>query len=154
MTVPAELPATLRRLLDGERLEERSGLAFELVTVSAEGWPHVALLSVGELIATGADELRLALWESSGTSANLRRTGQALLALVHDGAYFKLRLEAEPDGEADAGRPLTTFRARVVELVEDRVPYAELTSGIEFSLSEPDHVVRRWGAVVEELRGG
>jgi len=143
----------LLRMLDGEALENLSHEAFELVTVAPDGGPHVALLSVGEVLATGPSELRLALWESSRTTANLRRTGRALLTLVHDGAYLKLRLEVEPTGSAGSGgRPLAAFRARVAELVEDRVPYAELTRGIGFDLNEPGPVLRRWREVLDELR--
>ena len=147
------LPESLSRLLDGSELERKVGTVLELVTLDEHGWPHVALLSVGEVLAVSPSELRLALWASSGTSANLRRTGRGLLAVVHDGAYLKVRFSAEPLPAIAAGeRTLTAFAAQVAEVDADRVGYATLTGGIGFELDEPGPVLERWRDVVEDLR--
>jgi hypothetical protein len=147
------LPESLTRFLDGSDLDQKVGPVFELVTVDEDGWPHVGLLSVGEVLATGPSELRLALWASSTTTANLRRTGRGLLALVHDGGYCKVRVHADPLRDIDsAGRSITTFRASVVDVVDDRVGYATLSGGIAFELDDPGPAIRRWTDVVEGMR--
>src|SRR5437879_3989755 len=95
-TLPPVLPETLHRLLDGSDLDGKVGETMELLTVGPEGWPHVALLSAGEVLAATPEEIRLALWPSSQTTANLRRTGQATLTFIQqEGAYYA-QLEAAP----------------------------------------------------------
>src|SRR5215213_6843800 len=85
----AALPAPLVTLLDGQRVPEKTSLALLLATASERGHPHPAMLSVGEVLATGPSTLRLALYANSSTSANLRRSGAFLIALAHaDLAYY------------------------------------------------------------------
>ncbi len=147
------LPAPLRRLLDGERLESKVGETFVLVTINEEGWPHLALLSVGELFSPASDEVRIALWPGTRTTANLRRGGRATLAAFLDGTAYYIELEVEP--LAVAARPgdsLARFRARVRRSRADRVEYADLVSGVRFSLRDPDQVLAHWRHVVDSLR--
>src|SRR5437868_382048 len=76
LATPA-LPPELREFLDGQRLAAKTNDVIELLTVGEEGWPHVALLSVGEVLAASDTEVRLALWPDSQTTANVRRTSRA-----------------------------------------------------------------------------
>jgi hypothetical protein len=147
------IPAQIRPLLDGNALETREGVTFLLLTSSDDGWPHLAMLSVGELLAVGDRELRAALWPGSTAATNLARTGQATLALVHDEAGYYLRCSAEagPDLPIQGGR-LAYFELRVEDALEDVVPYARLTSGVTFHLNDPNDVLPRWRETVEALR--
>lgn len=122
----------------------------QLLTVTAEGWPHVALLSVGEVLAVSGRELRLALWPSSTTTANLERTGRATLAAVVDGqaVYVELGV-SEPPRRTREG--LARLHAEVRSVKVDAVDYARLESGIAFALPDPEPVVERWTATVAEL---
>lgn len=149
----SNLPHPLVELLDGTGLPSREGATFLLVTVGETGWPHVALLSVGEVLAVSPQELRLALWSSSRTTTNLTRTGQGSMALVHGGAAYRLQLAARRAGEIDvAGQSLACFTADVVDVIEDAVGYAELVSGVTFRLREPGEVLARWAETIAKLR--
>ena len=89
-----ELPAVLQPLLDGSDLANRQGLTFLLLTNDESGWPQVAMLSVGEVVAVDPRTLRAALWLGSGTTRNLSRTGRGTLMLVADGNGYYVRVSA------------------------------------------------------------
>src|SRR5437762_2738343 len=88
------LPASLLSLFDGRDLARKVGETFLLVTTDEQGWPHMAMLSVGELLARSPDRLEAALWLHSTATTNLERSGRGLLAVVADGAGFYIRLNA------------------------------------------------------------
>src|SRR5581483_9338620 len=119
-------------LFAGADLEARVGLTFLLLTAEPDGFPHLALLSVGEVLALDASELRVALWPGSTPTRNLARAPRATLALVYDGAAYALRCLAsqEADLALPSGGTLACFRLRVQEALEDRVPYAVLEHGV------------------------
>jgi hypothetical protein len=152
--VPAEdsgIPEPVRRSLAADGLD---GFTLELISVDTDGWPHVALLSVGEVLALTGPHLRLALWPSSTTVANLQRTRKGTLATVADATAFRLKLQVISRGtlEGPAG-PSAIFDARVVDVRADVAPYAVLESGIRFRLVDPDAVAARWAATQNWLVG-
>jgi hypothetical protein len=153
-TVGNALPAALGKLLGGTDLARAAGLTVLLLTVDEAGWPRVAMLSAGEVLATGDRDLRLALWPESGSTANLERRGLATLALVHGGAGWYVRCAAgrEADLVLSGGRRLASFGLTVEEVLEDVVQYAELTGGIGFRLVEPERVLAAWTEAVEAMR--
>jgi hypothetical protein len=142
-------------MLDGSALAEREGLTFLLVTNDVTGWPRIAMLSVGELVAAGPDALRAALWLGSTTSENLTRDGRALLAFVANGKAYYVRLTARRGGDLDLGTDghLARFDLFVQDILEDAADYATLTSGVTFRLTQPEHVVPRWQRTVTALLG-
>lgn len=149
------LPPLLQGLFDGRDLASKIGDTFLLTTTDAEGWPHVAMLSAGELVlAPSGDALNVGLWLHSTATKNLERDGRGLLTVVTDGAGFYLRLTAQRQADLDLGADgrLARFALHVVDVQEDRVNYATLTSGVTFRLHEPDGVVARWQRTVEALR--
>jgi hypothetical protein len=150
----ATLPEPIRLLLSGEDLAAREGVTFLVLTTTPDGWPHLAMVSVGELVATSADRLRLALWPQSSAATNLTRTGRTTLALVHEGAGYYLRCAARRAEDLLPGRAgrLAQFDLRVEEAFEDVAPYAELTSGITFRLKNPPDVLPSWQETVDALR--
>lgn len=56
----------------GRLLAAKEEVTALLVTTTDDGWPHVAMLSVGELTAVEPHRPRAALWPSSTATANLR----------------------------------------------------------------------------------
>jgi len=148
------LPEAVRRRLDGDDLSSGIDLTVLLLTVDPEGWPRVAMLSVGEVLATGARTLRLALWPESSTTANLTRSGRATLAVVEGGAgwYFLCSARRRADLVLPR-RCLASFELRVEKALEDVVPYAELTSGVTFRLTEPERTLATWAETLAALRG-
>jgi hypothetical protein len=146
------LPDGVADLLDGRDLRAHVGFTMQLVTVDEAGWPRVALLSVGEVVALDEAHLRLALWPGSHTTDNLARTGHGLLAFVHGGSSHTVRIETGRTTDLGGPHVRATFDAIVVEVRTDEVPYATLTGGITFDLPDPKPVIERWRATVDSLR--
>ncbi len=149
-----QLPETVRTLLDGSEISAREGLTFLLITTDELGWPHVAMLSVGELLAVDASALRAALWLHSSTTHNLTRERRGLLAAVIDGRAYYARLVATRGDDLDLGADgrLAYFLLDVEDVLEDAAEYATLTSGVTFRLHEPAAVVARWQHAIDALR--
>jgi hypothetical protein len=150
------VPAALRALLDSDDLASAEGFTMLLVTVSEDRWPHLAMLSVGEVVADGDESLRLALWPGSTATRNLTPGGHATLAAVVEGTSYALRLAATRAGEVStplAGE-LARFGARVEGATADEAPYAVLESGVRFRLKDPDETRARWAELRAALRHG
>ncbi|MCC6222986.1 MAG: pyridoxamine 5'-phosphate oxidase family protein [Thermoleophilia bacterium] len=144
-------PAELLRVLDGRGLGGKAGQAFELLTLSADGRPNTALLSVGEVLAVSGTELRLALWRGTRTAEALARDGRATLACVVPPSIYAVRLTgATPLACPDES--LAFFACRIEAVEVDAVDYAELTSGIRFTLADGAAVVERWRRTIDALR--
>jgi hypothetical protein len=148
------LPPQVARLLDGADLQERVGLTFLLSTTDESGWPHMAMLSVGELVAIDSLTLRAALWLQSSTSTNLTRTERGLLSFVAEHKAYSVRITAVrgPDLELGEHGQLAQFTLQVQQVVEDAADYAELVSGVTFRLLQPEQVIPRWERTVAALR--
>lgn len=154
-SIGADLPAGVLELLDGDDLPDKHGLTFLLLTVTEDGWPHVAMLSVGELLAVSPKRLRAALWPESTATRNLAASGRATIALVHGGAGYYLRCEARrgPDLELESSPAgLAFFELEIHDILEDTVPYATLTSGTTFVLADPGESMARWEDRITALR--
>ena len=148
------LPSQLQSLFDGTDLARGAGETFLLLTVDAEGWPHMAMLSVGELLAADPATLRAALWLHSTATRNLTREQRGLLALVQAGAGYYLRCRADRGPDLDLGEDgrLAYFQLHIEDVLEDAVSYAVLTSGMTFRLHQPEQVLRRWERTIAALR--
>ncbi|GIO99315.1 MULTISPECIES: hypothetical protein [Paenibacillus] len=153
MTEQAAISEGLYQWLDGSNLESKQHEAMMLLSATEDGWPHTAMLSVGEVLALDRNRLRLALWQGTTTTGNLLRSGQGTLVAIHDGAahYVRLRLQGLPD-LPDARHPLQRFEAEVVAVREDIAKYADIKSAVKFQLHDPDEVLQRWKETLEELR--
>jgi hypothetical protein len=150
-----ELPASVRSFFEGEDLDANQGVTFLLLTMGADGWPHQAMVSVGEVLMAGADTIRVGLWLTSTATRNLTREGRGVLTFVHNGAGYTIRCDAHrmPDLDLGTDGRLAAFVLRIKEVLEDRVSYATLTSGFTYRLPEPDQVLPRWRKTVDALRG-
>ena len=150
MTRSSGLPASVRTLLDGSDLESKVGGALQLVVSDDAGWPRVASISVGEVLAVSDSRMLLTLYTSSRTASELADRGRGLLVLVDDGAIVKIELEARAIASG-AGR--TTFDCAVAAVERDEVPYARVTTGIGFELvAHQDQVLARWRSQLDGLR--
>ncbi|HEV7664153.1 MAG TPA: pyridoxamine 5'-phosphate oxidase family protein [Chloroflexota bacterium] len=157
-TLGSELPDLLRQLLDGAAVaacsEEDLNPAFLLVTADEAGWPHLAMLSLGELVAVDPHTLRAGLWLNSTTTRNLGRDGRALLAVVAEGNGYYVRLTASRGADLDLGPDgrLAYFVLHIDEVLLDAAEYATLTSGVTFRLHQPKDVLPRWQHAIAALR--
>lgn len=150
-----ELGPDLMGLLDGSDLDIKVGETVLLLTVSDTGWPHLAMLSAGELLAVHPGEVRIALWKGTETGRNLRRTSQGTLALVLGGAGHYIELEVTGTGGlVVGGKTLDSFTCKVSRVLSDAVGYATLTTGIRFDLPRRPEVVSRWERTIKAMRAG
>ncbi|WP_049803310.1 hypothetical protein [Pseudonocardia dioxanivorans] len=140
------LPAPFARELAAD---DNEGFTIALLTVADGGWPHQALISVGEIVALDDVRLRLATWPASTATRNLLATGRATLVAVVDAEVFAVRVEVAP---RESGLELQVFDGRVVEARSDTAPYATVESGIRFRLHDPAAVSSRWRATRSALR--
>lgn len=142
-------------MLDDGENGAGASLAFQLVTVGSDGWPHASMISVGEVVAVDDETLRLALWPRSQAAANCAATRRALLLAVVDGVGYSIAVSLtarSPIPSRDHGS-LSTFDARVSEVRADTAPYAQLEGGIRFRLLDPGPVLARWAETRRALLG-
>ena len=145
------IPAEVVRYLDGSDLLAKSQ-ALRLSTVDAEGWPHAALLSAGDVLAVPPDRIRFVIFPESGTTANLARDGRITLTLSLDGGMCELRLRARRLDNASDDVPLAFFEAALESARVHAAPYADVTTGITFALHDPVSVRPRWERQIAALR--
>ncbi|MGW7160449.1 hypothetical protein [Paenibacillus sp. LK1] len=138
---------------NGQDLEQKQHEAMQLLTVSEDGWPHQAMISMGEVIAIAPNLLRLALWPGTQTSMNMSRTGKATLIAVLQQSLLSIRLDVTSLPQLmEAVHPRDRFEAQVLNIRVDHAPYAEITSGITFQLKDESGAITRWRETIEELR--
>ena len=109
----------MRARLDGRDLRGLMGKAHLVVTVDARGCPHPAMLSHGELLATGPGEVRVATYRSSGTANNMRRSGHFTLCFVDAGMAYYVKGRAEELPPMADFPKLARFRVAVEQVLED-----------------------------------
>jgi len=143
--------AVLSAYFDGSVRDDDHDTAAYVVTTTADGWPHAAMVGVGELRVTADGAARVALWERSTTVANLRRDGRALLLVAVDGRAVRARLSLTAAGAVDGGEAgrLALFAGAVTQATVDDAPYAEVVSGLRFRLRDPAPTLTRWRATQE-----
>jgi hypothetical protein len=132
------------------------GFTLLLLTTRADGWPHQAMLSVGEVAVVADNRLKLAVWPGATSTANLRERGQATLTAVVAGVAYALFLSVEAAGDLAVvggghAAALARFDARVTKATADAAPYATLDHGVRFTLVDRDGTIDRWRATREAL---
>jgi hypothetical protein len=152
------VPDALRAVLESDDLAGSEGFTLQLLSVRADGWPHAALLSAGEVVVVDDDRLRLAIWPGSTTAANLAARPQATLAAVLAPTSYLVRVRLAPLGalETPLGGRLAAFEATVEAAAADEAPYAVLEGGVSFRLTAPESTLPRWAqtrSALQEARG-
>ncbi|HLG72996.1 MAG TPA: hypothetical protein VK009_21460 [Chloroflexota bacterium] len=127
-----ELPAELLRDLNGEDLPSKWSKTIPLVTIDGGGFPHFAILSYGEIIATGPSELRIGLYPNSTTTRNIQARPQiGLLIVLGDSVYYVKGKATEKPAENTV-----RFDVAVEQVLVDNEPGARITGGIGFEMSQ------------------
>ena len=152
------LPDRLFRLLSGEQLDQQLGKAILLVTIDDNGWPYPAMLSFLEVIATDRENIRMAPWNNSTTTENLRRQGKAALLIVDEGLACYIQgsaTELQRDLEGFPG--MAKINLKIDSILEDNaLAYegsARITSGLLFENPQMDAAyIERGRKVLEALR--
>ncbi len=148
------LPESLVNLFNGTDLPSRMGMACVLVTQGADSYPHPAIVTPGEIVAGDASTLRIALYQDSSASRNLRERPTATLCLAHEGAGYYVKSDAERlPSEAPALQGLAVFTLRPRHVLRDAEEGAEVTSGFRFKdLRGEDVLLARWAPIIAALR--
>ncbi|WEK02289.1 MAG: hypothetical protein P0Y59_11590 [Candidatus Sphingomonas phytovorans] len=140
------LPAWMAQF-DGTAIEDKTGVSAILAT-AGDGWPHVAYLSGGEILAVSPDQIRLYLWPASGTAQNLKASGRASLHSATGGIVWEARLTTSRLLADDR-----TFMAEmcVVDTIRHRAPYADVRAMIDFELADAASTLERWRGQIARL---
>jgi hypothetical protein len=149
MSQSDELPSEWVSQFDGTHLEDKLHAAAMLATVDAQGWPHLAYLSAGEVLVHDPRRVSVCLWPASRTTANLRRVGRGALYVAAAGAVWEAKFVAVL--RAGSNTPVI-FDTDVTEVHRHAAPYAEVTALIGFRLSDPPSTVERWRQQIETMR--
>jgi hypothetical protein len=147
----SEISAGVASFFNGEDLLAKTE-AIPLSTVDADGWSRVSLLSVGEIVFRPDEGFRLCVFRQSHTAANLVRDGRATLSMAFDGGIWDVRLRATAFERDVAEGPLAFFKATIDSAHLHAAPYAEVTSGVTFSLHDPSAVLQRWKKQITTAR--
>ena len=151
-SIGTTLPDEILTLTDGSDLDGRVGITFTLLAEDEDGWPTIALLSVGEVLTTDPHTVRLGLWPGSAMSASIARTGRATLMVVEtDVWYVRLRVRQGTQLRAE-GVNRAYFECAVEDVLNDAVSYATMTGGMRFRLSDQPTTMRRWHEAIELLK--
>jgi hypothetical protein len=156
-----EWPAQLRALFDGTALASKTGFTASLVTLDGDDRLHTSLLSVGELYASGARTIGIALWPQSRAAQALAARARGLLTFVVDDTFYQVQLRVKPlpppasspafPGQEDDVAGLAYFSGAIDIGEAHRVRYARLTSGITFEL-EDESAPGRWEKQIGRLK--
>lgn len=131
------LPDRVMALLNGEHLDEHLHKVLLLITVDERGWPYVSMLSLFEVIAPDRGNIRMAPWNGSTTSANLRRAAKATLIVVDEGMAFYIQGRAtEIARDLDEFPGMSKMNLRIESILEDQaLEYegaARVSTGIRY----------------------
>ncbi len=138
------MPRDLEAALSGDGFRRRRRLVVPFLTADPEGFPRVALLTLGDLRAASASRLAVAVMANSRTAFNLVRRETATIL------YLQRRITASIQARAGRGRVSSTDPARrlfplTVERVRiDRPAGSEgdvsLLTGPRFTGPDADHL--------------
>ncbi|MGE1113710.1 hypothetical protein ACQJ0K_18335 [Priestia megaterium] len=145
----AELPKAVRVFLNGKDLERKQHDAMLLSTVTSEGFPHVAMISAGELIAISSLRVKLLVWKDTTSSTNMIQNHRATVTLVIEGKAYYIKLLLKKEASVLSGYEL--FTGEVAGVKEDYAKYAVLTSGIQFQLHNSKEILSRWNQSIKAV---
>lgn len=128
-----QLTAPLLQRLGGAEIESHEGKIIPIFTTDEAGWAHPALLSYYEIVARDASTLDMALWKTSSTANNLRRTGKVTLMIADQGVNYYLKGSVrELQYEMTGAAPVSRFRIGLEQVIEDQEANAEITTGLTY----------------------
>jgi len=156
--LPPLLTDRLYDLLSGEHLDAQLNKVLLLITRDEAGWPYAAMLSYLEVIAPDRSNIRIAPWNNSTTSANLRHDPKVTLVLVDQELACYIQASAQELSRDLEGFPgMAKTNLRIESILEDKaLDYegaARVTTGIRFENPQMDaEYIARGRAVLAALR--
>ncbi len=104
------------------------------------------------MLALPGGRIRLAIHPGSSTAANLARDGRLTLTMPVGRGLCELWMHAKELDVKSADVPLAFFEAGLRNVRYHEAPYADVTSGVTFSLHDPEAVLERWQKQIAALR--
>ena len=153
------LTEDLYRRLRGSEVESRANHAILLCTVDADGWPHPAMLSYFEVAAPDRHNLRLAVYNTSRTCANMHERGKATLVIVDAGlvcyvsGFVTEIVPAMREAPYNAKLNLRIEQVLFDEASADLEPGVHVTSGMTCSPRTARALARAQAVLAELLEG-
>ena len=138
-----ELPDELFDLMNGGQVDQNLNKVVLLITLDEEGLPYGAILSYLEVIAPDRKSLRLAPWNNSTTTANIRRNGKVTLLVIEEELAYYIQGTAKELAREMEGFPgMSKIHVRIESILKDNaLDYegaARITSGIRFENPDLD----------------
>jgi hypothetical protein len=152
------LPEPLAPMFDGSSLDEHLNKVFLLITIDERGYPYVAMLSLLELTCTDRANIRLAPWNNSTTTANMRRDGKVTLVVIDtEMAYYIQGTATELAHELPGFPGMAKINIRIDAVLQDKaLDYegaARVSTGIRFENPDMDAAyLERAHRVLEALK--
>lgn len=140
----SRMPRNLEAALSGEGFRRRRRLVVPFVTTDPEGFPRVALLTLGELRASSASKLAVAVTGGSRTAFNLVRRGTATILYLHRQVTASIQARAGRGRVSNADPARRIFPLAVERVRVDRPAEAEgdvsLLTGPTFAGPDADRL--------------
>jgi len=133
-----QLPDDLYQRLLGNDLEQSAEKVILLATVDEGGWPHLAMLSYFEVIAKDQRNLRLATYNGSRTTRNMRANGKATISIIDERTVYYIKGKVEEIARAMVLAPQNSkLHFRVEQVLADAAneefePGAYVASGVSY----------------------
>jgi hypothetical protein len=145
-------------LLNGGALDRHLNKVLMLISLDEEGRPYPAMLSFLEVVAVDRGTVRIAPWNNSTTTANLRRGSKATLLVVDEGLAYYIQASATELSRDLEGFPgMAKINLKIDSVLEDKaLDYegsARVTSGVRFENPDMDAAyIERGRKILESLR--
>lgn len=118
-------------------IQERSNYAIFLVTTDDSGFPHLAMLSPYQVVATSASRMHAAVHSSSHSAEYLRKSGKGMLVLQTPPSVMYVRCSFVPrEVKRLEEKGEDFFDVGVINVAEDYSDMAELVTPLTFDPSK------------------
>ncbi|HZW55529.1 MAG TPA: pyridoxamine 5'-phosphate oxidase family protein [Nitrososphaerales archaeon] len=135
-----KLPQDLFKRLSSYDISTKIGERVILFTTAdPDGWPRHGMLSHYEVVAKNHSLLLMLTYAGSKSTSNLLANGMAVLLFVDEEMSYYVRVSCKKYAEGsrvNAPRE-TLFECNVVDVMEDKLPTANIVSGLTFSGYDP-----------------
>jgi hypothetical protein len=156
-SIGGHLPPEILERLSGARLHDADRVVV-VCSVDDRGFPHAAILSDFEVVATDSCTIRIAVYGGSGTARNVRRDGRLTLLLIEpEFVYYIKGTAAELSASMRCAPHNAKLSLAVVDILQDSPdagfePNARIASGIRYVNPGRQQQMARARQVLAELR--
>jgi hypothetical protein len=157
-SIGGDLPSELLERLGGARLHDVADRVIVVCSVDDHGFPHAAILSYFEVVATDSRTVRIAVYGGSGTARNARRDGHLTLVLIEpEFVYYIKGTVTELTGSMRCTPHNAKLNLSVVDVLVDSPdagfePDAYIASGVRYVNPTREQEMDRARQVLAELR--